>query len=75
MTVNKDDIQLDISEKGRKKDGTPISLDRRLFVQFLAFGNCRDIEPLIESLEKANIDGALYLDFNDPYGAGLITMD
>jgi chlorite dismutase len=75
MTIDKNDIQLDISEKGRKKDGTPISLDRRLFVQFLAFGDCRDIEPLIESLEKAGIDGALYLDFNDPYGVGLITMD
>ncbi|HWP92277.1 MAG TPA: chlorite dismutase family protein [Thermodesulfobacteriota bacterium] len=75
MATNKDDIQLDISEKGRKKDGTPTSLDRRLFVQFLAFGNCRDIEPLIESLEKAGIDGALYLDLNDPYGVGLVTMD
>jgi len=26
-------------------------------------------------LEEANIDGALYLDVNDPYGVGLITMN
>ena len=75
MTTSKDEIELDISEKGRRKDGTPISLDRRLFVQFLAFGNCLDIEPLTEKLEQARIDGALYLDFNDPYGVGLIVME
>ncbi|HXG31588.1 MAG TPA: chlorite dismutase family protein [Thermodesulfobacteriota bacterium] len=75
MTVSKDDIQLDISEKGRKKDGTPISLDRRLFIQFLAFGRCRDTKPLIERLEESGVDGALYLDINDPYGVGLITMN
>jgi chlorite dismutase len=74
MTMNKDDSQLDISEKGMRRDGTPISLDRRLFIQFLAFGNCRDIKPLIERLERSDIDGALYLDVNDPYGVGLITM-
>jgi chlorite dismutase len=75
MTIDKDDMQLDLSEKGRKKDGTPISFNRRLFIQFLAFGNCRDTRPLIEKLEQANIDGALYLDVNDSYGVGLITMD
>ena len=29
---------LDISEKGRRQDGRLISLDRRLFMQFMAFG-------------------------------------
>jgi len=75
MAMDKEDIRLDISEKGRRKDGTPISLNRRLFIQFLAFGNCRDTKSLIERLEEANIDGALYLDVNDPYGVGLITMN
>ncbi len=75
MTIDKDDIQLDLSEKGRRKDGTPISLNRRLFVQFLAFGNCRDTGPLMEKLEQSNIDGTLYIDINDRSGVGLITMD
>ncbi len=74
MSMN-DENQLDISEKGRKKDSTPISLDRRLFIQFLSFGYCRDIKTIIEKLEQANIDGALYMDMNDPYGVGLITMN
>ena len=29
---------LDIRERGRTKDGQPLFLDRRLFMQFLAFG-------------------------------------
>jgi chlorite dismutase len=75
MTANKDDMQLDLSEKGRKKDGTPISLDRRLFIQFLAFGDCRDTDTIIEKLEQADIDGTLYVDINDPHGVGFVTMD
>ena len=33
---------IDIREKGRGADGTPVTLDRRLFMQFLAFGNSTD---------------------------------
>jgi chlorite dismutase len=75
MTVNKDDIELDLSEKGRRKDGTSISLDRRLFIQFLAFGGCGDTSSMIAKLEEARIDGTLYVDINDPHGVGFIAMD
>ncbi len=65
---------LDLSEKGTGKDGQPISMDRRLFMQFLAFGNCHNTAELSEALEQANIEATLYADINDPYGVGLLTF-
>lgn len=65
---------IDISEKGRTKDGKPLSTDRRLFMQFLAFGNCNDSDKLVSSLKKFGLEGALYSDLNDPGGVGLIVM-
>ena len=66
---------LDISEKGRAKDGSDIFLDRRLFIQFLAFGDVTDHNLLTEALESTDIESVLYLDINDPYGAGLVVMN
>lgn len=66
--------QLNLSEKGKSKDGQIISLDRRLFMQFLAFGNCQAIDSAVAALADSAVDGALYLDINDPHGIGLITM-
>ena len=68
------EVTLDLSEKGKTKDGEVISLDRRLFMQFLAYGGCGDSAPLIEALAQAGIEGALYLDVNDPQGVGLLTL-
>jgi chlorite dismutase len=65
---------LDLSEKGKTKDGEDTSLDRRLFIQFLAFGNCHNTGALAEALEQSDIEGALYVDINDPYGVGLLVM-
>ncbi len=75
INKNKDDNQFELSEKGRGRDGSPILLNRRLFMQFLAYGDCRDAKPLIEELEQASIDGVLYADINDPHGMGLLTMN
>ncbi len=66
--------KLDISEKGKDKDGNTISMDRRLFMQFMAFGNCHNTDELAEALADAKIDAALYVDINDPYGVGLLTF-
>jgi chlorite dismutase len=63
---------LDIREHGRTADGRDIALDRRLFVQFLAFGNCRDLAPLTGALDSAGVCGALYEDSNDSRGVGLV---
>ncbi|GIV61620.1 chlorite dismutase family protein [Rhodocaloribacter litoris] len=66
---------LDLSEKGRTETGETTSLDRRLFMQLLVFGNCYETLPLIDALETAGIQGVLYEDVNDPYGVGLLTFD
>lgn len=50
------------------------TLDRRLFMQFLAFGDCRDPDSLGRALEEAGLDVALYADVHDPFGVGLVTM-
>lgn len=65
---------LDISEKGKGKDGKPISLDRRLYVQFLALGDVQSENALKDAFLRSGIDGVLYRDLNDPRGVGLLAM-
>lgn len=64
----------DLREKGGPKNGQPQLLDRRLFVQFTAFGNCRNPQPLTQALSEAGHEGALYADINDPRGIGILTL-
>lgn len=73
MPVNMEGLT-DIREKGAVKDGGRLGLDRRLFMQLLAFGGCADTAPLIEALKKSAIASVLYADINDPQGVGLLTM-
>ncbi len=73
MTSSSEDI-IDISEKGRLKDGTAISSDKRLFMQFLAFEGCSGSQDLISSLKSFGLQGVLYSDLNDPYSVGLLVM-
>ena len=70
----KPDSMVDISEKGRSPDGRLISLDRRLYMQFMAFGAAHDSENFISALAEAGIQGALYEDLNDPNGLGFLTF-
>lgn len=70
----REDVKLDLSEKGQGEDGQTISLDRRLFMQFLAYGDCRNTGVLIEALQQADIAAVLYEDINDPQGIGLLTF-
>ena len=63
----------DLAEKGTR-DGERISLDRRLFVKFTAWGNCRDVGAAAAALERGGVTGALYLDANDPRGIGLVAV-
>jgi len=64
----------DLSEKGGMRDGVPQRSDRRLFMQFLAFGGCETTAPLVEAAGAANISGVLYEDVNDPRGVGILTF-
>jgi hypothetical protein len=63
--------QLDIAEKGRRA-GQVISLDRRLFMKFTAFGNCPRADAAIGALAQAGVQAALYLDATDPQGIGIM---
>ena len=74
MSTDDNDSKVDLSEKGRKTDGTAISLDKRLFMQFMAFGDCWNTNEIITELENANMDIVLYADINDPYGIGLLSL-
>ena len=73
MKKENDDV-IDISEKGRDKDGTILSSDKRLFIQFIAFKGNGEQDILITALRNFGLDGALYADINDPNGYGLVTM-
>jgi chlorite dismutase len=70
----KPDSTVDLSEKGRTQNGSEISLDRRLYMQFFAFGRAHDSSQYIEVLNKSGIPGVLYEDLNDPYGLGLLSF-
>ena len=61
----------DLSEKGRDATGKVITLNRRLFIQFLAYGDVSDTHTLLATLKEAPFAGALYADINDPHGVGL----
>jgi chlorite dismutase len=68
---------LDLREKGGLRGGVQQTSDRRLFMQFLAFGNSGitggDTATLAASLDKSGLNGVLYEDANDPNGIGLLT--
>ena len=72
--MTQESAELDLSEKGKDSEGNPISLDRRLYMQLLAYGGCHDIDALAASLAEANIEAVLYADLNDPQGIALLTM-
>jgi chlorite dismutase len=69
-----DDEEIDLREKGLNAAGEPISLDRRLFMQFLAFGGAWDLEFLADALLAAGLPFVLYADLNDPQGVGLLSF-
>ena len=62
---------LDLAEKGRRA-GQVISLDRRLFMKFTAFGGCLDAHAAAKALAEDGVQGALYADANDPQGIGVM---
>lgn len=64
--------RLVLSEKGRSKSGETLYSDRRLFMQLLAFGGCRDSTDIAAALSEARFPGALYEDINDPQGIAIL---
>ncbi len=73
MDFDMDEL-IDIREKGAVKDGERLTYDKRLFMQLLAFGKCKDSSTLIKALKASGIESVLYEDINDPQGVALLTM-
>lgn len=63
---------LSLAERGKTPDGAPQSLDRRLFVQLVAYTGCADVAPLAEAAAAAGVGGAVYASAQDPRGAAVV---
>ena len=72
--MNTDKTAPDLRERGRAKDGSPVYSSRRLWVQFLAFGDCPSTAAVRRDLAESGLAAALYADLSDPRGIGLIWM-
>lgn len=57
----------------REKGGNQSTLERRLFMQLLAFGDCRVTPGLVRELSASGAEGVLYEDINDPQGVALLS--
>lgn len=66
--------KIDIRERGRGKNGKTIYSDRRLFVQFLAFGEVADTNKITRRLGSKEIECVVYADLGDPSGIGAVFM-
>jgi hypothetical protein len=64
----------DLTEKGGLKDGQPQRSDRRLFMQFLAFGGCSDPQAVARHLADAADATVVYEDLNDPRGIAVLAI-
>ncbi len=64
----------DIVEHGSPIEGQPQTMDRRLFIQLLAFTDCADSGEVVEAMEKAGVTGAVYEDMHDPNGIAVLGM-
>jgi len=73
--VSNDLESVDVTEKGRSPSGEVITSNRRMYMQFLAYGDVKDTSALISALKMAGVDGVLYEDINDPTGVGLLTLN
>ena len=61
---------IDLSEKGRGATGIQLSLDKRLFMQFMVFRGQRD--AMIEQLNSKSIQAVVYQDVNDASSFGVM---
>src|SRR4051812_49048669 len=70
---------IDVNEYGGKKDGERQAMNRRLFMQLLAFSAPAGVDParIGEAakglLESKKVDGVVYADTMNPRGLALLT--
>lgn len=69
-----EESEFDLREKGLDASHARTYLDRRLYVQFLAFTGVKDIAQVKNALAAFRGETALYLDMQDPKGIGVVCM-
>lgn len=80
MTVGQELPGVDVRERGNDKNGQPITLDRRIFMQLLGFECAPDLDPreavrvLGEGLREQGVGTVIYADVNHPRGLLLLTF-
>jgi chlorite dismutase len=82
-TGDKEELpRVDVSERGAKNaDGSPQTMNRRLFMQLLAFDCVPGTKPdevaaaLAKRLAEREVGAVIYADANAPRGLGLLTYD
>jgi chlorite dismutase len=73
-------IDVDVSERGAPRDGAPQTMNRRLFMQLLAFeaapGNtsAKVVAAVGDALARRNVASVIYADANHPSGIGVLTF-
>jgi chlorite dismutase len=73
-------IEIDVSERGAPRDGAPQTMNRRLFMQLLAFeaapGNttAKVVPAIGDGLARRNVASVVYADVSHPSGIGLLTF-
>jgi chlorite dismutase len=70
--------EIDVRERGAEKDGHPQVMDRRLFMQFLAFHvqgatPSAVVKTLATAFTERKVPAVIYDDVNDPRGIGVLT--
>ncbi len=61
------DSGINVAERGKNE-----SLDKRLFMQLLAFGDCFDQAAVIAAVQASGITATVYADATDPYGIAVL---
>lgn len=68
---------MDVLERGSDKHGAPVSMDRRLFMQLLAF-ECDDVAgvlpPVGAALRERGVPSVIYEDVNHPRGIAVLSF-
>lgn len=64
---------MDLREHGGPRAGQPQALDRRLFMQLLAYTGAADWRPLAAAMAEADLPAVLYADVNDPRGVAVVS--
>ncbi len=74
MSTQGEKLSIDVRERSVAREGMPQAMNERLFMQLQVFTDCADPRAAVDAARKSRIACAVYQDFNDPRGLGVLTM-